>query len=210
MRLGFVGSAHKTLGCHPDKSFRLASYSEERLILTVQKNFECIVKILEFNLANNILFYRIADFIPFASHPICYFDNNFKALPEAIKERLVIENDERMYNLDDCLAIHQRTRIPVVFDIFHNNLFSNWEKDENVIELVQKTCKKIDGALMVDYSTQEPGKKFGRHASTIDLESFREFLIKTEKFDFDVMLEVKDKEKSAIKAIQLLKELGRV
>lgn len=74
MRLGFVGSAHRTLGCHPDKSFRLASYSEERLILTVEKNLECILKTLEFNLANTLLFYRIADFIPFASHPICSFD----------------------------------------------------------------------------------------------------------------------------------------
>lgn len=61
---------------------------------------------------------------------------------------------------------------------------------------------------MGDYSTQEPGKKVGRHASTIDLASFREFMVETD--DFDMMLEVKDKEKSAIKAILLLKEIGRV
>ena len=295
MRLGFVGSAHRTLGCHPDKSFRLASYSEERLILMVQKNLECIVKTLEFNLANNIRFYRIADFIPFASHPICSFDyveyfrlifhalgkfiqenefrismhpgqyvllnsqnkevlqkgidelnyntsvldamgldktakvqihvggvyknkkeaidrfiRNFKDLPEAIKDRLVIENDDRSYNLDDCLSIHQKTGIPVVFDVFHHSLFSKGESIQNAVELVYRTWKKADGVLMVDYSTQEPEMKIGRPASTIDLVAFREFMGETIGFDFDVMLEVKDKEKSAIKAISLLKELGRV
>ncbi len=295
MRLGFVGSAHRTLGCRPDKSFRLASYSEERLILTVQMNLECIVKTLQFNLAHNLFFYRIADFIPFASHPICSFDyveyfrpifhslgkfiqenkfrismhpgqivilnsrnkevvqkgideltyhssvldamdldktakvqihvggvysdkqeaikrfiRNFQDLPIAVKTRLVIENDDRSYNLDDCLLLHQKTGIPIVFDAFHHSLFNKGEPVKTAIELAHRTWTTTDGILMVDYSNQEPEKKVGRHSSTINLASFREFMVETNEFDFDVMLEVKDKEKSAIKAIQLLKDLGRV
>lgn len=122
----------------------------------------------------------------------------------------MIENDDRSYNLDDCLLIHQKTAIPIVFDVFHHSLFNKGEPVKTAVELAHRTWTTTDGILMVDYSNQEPGKKVGRHSSTIDLASFREFIVETNEFDFDVMLEIKDKEKSAIKAIQLLKDLGRV
>jgi UV DNA damage endonuclease len=54
---------------------------------------------------------------------------------------------------------------------------------------------------MVDYSSQEPNGLPRQHSETINLEDFSLFLKQTEPFDFDVMLEIKDKEKSAIKAI---------
>lgn len=70
------------------------------------------------------------------------FIRNFNDLPEAITERLVIENDERLYNLDDCLVIHQKTGIPVVFDFFHHSLFNKGEPPQNAVKLAQKTWKK--------------------------------------------------------------------
>ena len=56
---------------------------------------------------------------------------------------------------------------------------------------------------MVDYSSQEPNGSPRQHAETIDIEDFDLFLKQTQQFDFDIMLEIKDKEKSAIKAITL-------
>ena len=55
---------------------------------------------------------------------------------------------------------------------------------------------------MVDYSSQERGKIRGRHAEAIDLDHFNNFLEMTKPFDFDLMLEIKDKEKSAVKAVE--------
>jgi len=40
-----------------------------------------------------------------------------------------------------------------------------------------------------------------QHSETIDIEDFALFLKQTNPFDFDVMLEIKDKEKSAFKAV---------
>ncbi len=56
---------------------------------------------------------------------------------------------------------------------------------------------------MVDYSSQKVGERKGRHAQSIDLGAFKDFLEQTRLFDFDLMLEIKDKEKSALKAIEI-------
>ena len=62
---------------------------------------------------------------------------------------------------------------------------------------------------MVDYSSQAPGDRRGNHAESIDLQDFQLFLEHTSKSDFDIMLEIKDKETSALKAVELARSDGR-
>ena len=47
-------------------------------------------------------------------------------------------------------------------------------------------------------------KRKGKHAERIDAISFKKFLRETEGLDFDIMLEIKDKEKSALTALKIL------
>ncbi|BBG23385.1 hypothetical protein IC006_0669 [Sulfuracidifex tepidarius] len=61
---------------------------------------------------------------------------------------------------------------------------------------------------MMDYSSQEPGERRGVHAHTLSEPHFRDFLSVVE--DVDVMLEVKDKEVSALKAVKIAKEMGKL
>jgi UV DNA damage endonuclease len=71
-----------------------------------------------------------------------------------------------------------------------------------------KTWKKKDGVPMVDYSSQEKGKKEGMHAKSLNSRHFRKFLRETKDLDFDLMIEVKDKEKSALKALRIFNTLS--
>ncbi|MGE5445664.1 MAG: UV DNA damage repair endonuclease UvsE [Ignavibacteriales bacterium] len=273
-----------------NKTFRLRSYSEERLIETVKNNLDYLHSTLRFNVEHQLLFFRISsDLIPFGSHPVCqspwgdYFKEKFRAIGDFIKRnnirismhpdqftlinsldekvyentirelmyhakildllglndsakiqihvggvygdkeesikrfirrfkklsnricrRLVIENDDRLYSLEDCLEIHTKTGTPILFDVFHHELNNHGEAIKEAFQIFTGTWKKVDGVPMVDYSSQEIDGRRGNHAKTINVEHFKRFLNETENFDFDIMLEIKDKEKSALKAMEIV------
>jgi UV DNA damage endonuclease len=70
--------------------------------------------------------------------------------------------------------------------------------------MVNRTWRWKDGIPMVDYSSPRVQGRKGSHAESIDLRRFRRFVKETRNYDFDIMLEIKDKEKSAIKALELV------
>jgi UV DNA damage endonuclease len=287
MRIGYP-CINRGIGCQGDKTFRLKSYSEERLMETVANNLACLWEMLRFNVKHNILFFRItSDLVPFASHPVCefnwqrYFKKEFRSIGDyakahnirismhpdqftlinskdpgvlkrsieelvyhcdvldlmvldfsakiqihvggvygektrskkrfvsrfgrldgALRDRLAIENDDRNYTVGDCIEINGETGIPVIFDLFHHELNSSGESVKQAFGVFSKTWSRRDGIPIVDYSSQEAGKRKGKHAETIDPEHFREFLKESKPFDCDIMLEIKDKEKSALKAVR--------
>lgn len=138
------------------------------------------------------------------------FISSYKNLPENLKNRLVIENDDRIFSLKDCMGIFEETGIPIIYDNFHNECNNNGENNTEAAQLFKKTWKPEDGLPMVDYSSQSLGERKGKHTEHIDIEHFAKFLFETKDVDFDIMLEIKDKESSAKEAISAAKVLGRI
>jgi len=138
------------------------------------------------------------------------FCARFERLDVKIRRRLVVENDDRQYSLADCLAVSRRTGTPVLFDSFHHQLNSNGEDTAAALRLAAATWGKSDGLLMVDYSSQKKGERPGAHAESIDLRSFAGFIAAGGALDFDIMLEIKDKEKSALRARRFLAKISRI
>lgn len=135
------------------------------------------------------------------------FLKNYKKLPDFLKQHLVIENDERLFSVADCLKINRQVGVPIVFDAFHHSIFNSGESLKEVMGKVFKTWDKKDGLPMVDYSHQYPDGRVGRHADSVDIKKLKKFLKDAPDFDYDLMLEVKDKEKSAVRALNLLREI---
>lgn len=133
------------------------------------------------------------------------FISNYKKLPVKIKRRVAIENDHLSYSLKECLSISEQIKIPVIFDSFHHECYNHEESFAAAIRQAQQTWRRKDGCPMVDYSSQESGKRAGIHAQTIDLKHFQRFFKEIRRHELDVMLEIKDKEKSALKAIKMIK-----
>jgi len=96
-----------------------------------------------------------------------------------------------------------------VFDVFHHVINNSGETTRKALELSTKTWNEDDGLPMIDYSSQRKSGSKRKHAESLNLEHFRSFLEKTKPFDFDIMLELKDKEKSALKAATVASEDNR-
>ncbi|HZV47976.1 MAG TPA: UV DNA damage repair endonuclease UvsE [Thermodesulfovibrionales bacterium] len=292
MKIGYP-CINLSLPCRSSQSFRLASYSEERMNRTIESNLACLSEIFTFNRDHELFFFRISsDLIPFASHPICRFPwqkkykrtfkkigdfikrhqmrvsmhpdqfilinspdkrifqrsvkelryhaevldlleiddtakiqihvggaygnkgqsirrfiERYNHLDSKIKRRLVVENDERLFNIEDCLRIHEKIKIPIVFDVFHFKCNNRGESIRAALSQVCSTWTRKDGLPIVDYSSQEKGKRIGSHAKTIHLGDFKRFIKETEGLQFDIMCEIKDKERSALRALKLINQI---
>lgn len=136
---------------------------------------------------------------------IARFIRVYNRLDPAIRRRLVVENDDQRFTAADCLHIHAQTGIPVLFDIFHHSCHNNGEGIGEMLRKIGETWRSSDGIPMVDYSSQHPEKRRGGHAEHIDIDDFRRFLEISHPYDMDIMLEIKDKEASALAAVSVAK-----
>ncbi|MGZ5500503.1 MAG: UV DNA damage repair endonuclease UvsE [Nitrososphaeraceae archaeon] len=139
------------------------------------------------------------------------FISNYKTLLSAnIKKRLVIENDDHLYNLKDCIEIHEYIGIPILFDVFHHICFDNNLPLHIALQISNNTWNHSkDGIMMIDYSNQELNQRKGKHSHTLDIKQFEKFILSVSNLDFDIILEIKDKEKSAKKAIEVINKINR-
>jgi len=131
------------------------------------------------------------------------FVREAERLDPAVRARLAVENDERLFNLDDVLTASRATGLPVLLDVFHRQVYPDGRTLPEALAAARATWDPQDGPPMVDYSSPLPGGRPGSHAHTLDEAHFRRFLAESAPHDFDLMLEVKDKERSALRALEI-------
>jgi UV DNA damage endonuclease len=131
------------------------------------------------------------------------FAKQYGELNPAIKARLVIENDDKSYHIGDVLELAALLGIPVVYDTLHNktHCFDPSKDDFHWITQCEGTWKQGDGRQKIHYSQQAKGKRAGSHSETIEISEFMDFYSQLGANQPDIMLEVKDKNLSAVKCI---------
>ncbi len=127
------------------------------------------------------------------------FSENFRNLPENVKNRLVIENDEHNYGVDDVLHLCDYLSIPMVFDYLHYQAYSRRPLKHGLMDQVCGTWSQSDGLPEMHYSTQRRRSRIGAHADMINPRDFKRFLKILPKCDIDVVLEAKGKDMALLK-----------
>jgi UV DNA damage endonuclease len=127
-------------------------------------------------------------------------------LSPEVRRRLVVENDDRLYSVADCLRIHAVVGTPIVFDNLHHALLNAGESELAAFEAARGTW--VDASMMVDYSSQGDEKRVGAHADTLDEAHFRQFVGNVGLEGYDLTIEIKDKDASALKALRIVAEMG--
>jgi len=128
------------------------------------------------------------------------FIENFKRLSVSVKNRLVIENDDRIFNIEDLIFVSSKINIPVIFDNLHHECnHCEGTPVKEIMDKVAKTWEEKDGNIKVHYSQQNLQKHIGAHSISITAKKFLEYYEEIKEFNLDIMIEVKDKDISAIK-----------
>ncbi|MGV8162254.1 MAG: UV DNA damage repair endonuclease UvsE [Candidatus Nanoarchaeia archaeon] len=207
----FIKEHNMRVSMHPDQFVLLNSEKKDVLENSIRE-LEYHVKVLDLMGLDDSakIQIHVGGVYGVKEESIERFIKNYKKLPLRVKARLIIENDDKSYSLKDCLEIHKKTKVPIIFDAFHHECLNNGEILSDAVKLAEKTWKKKDGILIMDYSSQKEGERKGAHTNSINEDLFRKFLEETKGLDFDLMLEIKDKEKSALKAISIAKSMKRL
>lgn len=132
-----------------------------------------------------------------------WFEDRYQRLADAVKSRLIIENDDKVYTIQDVLTLGRDNRIPVVFDNLHHraNPCADKASDREWIAECAKSWMPNDGKPKIHYSQPDPGKKQGAHSLSIGIDEFLLFYEDLDQAKPDIMLEVKDKNISAVKCV---------
>jgi len=127
---------------------------------------------------------------------------NYKKLPQIVRNRLVLENCEKCFSIRDCLKIWSLTGIPVVLDTHHYDCYCKLHPDESFkppefyISYILETWKEKQIKPKFHVSEQGSGK-IGHHSDYIEV--LPEYLLEIPKkygIHIDIMIEAKMKELS--------------
>jgi UV DNA damage endonuclease len=131
------------------------------------------------------------------------FANVYRDLPSSVTRRLILENDGSIFTISEVLELCQRIGVPTVYDNLHNaiNPADTTKSDAHWIALCRETWCMKDGAQKTHYSQQHPEKTRGAHSDSIAIDPFLEYCHRLPDVKPDIMLEVKDKNRSAVKCI---------
>lgn len=186
---------------HPDQFCVLNSTKKEVL----DNSFEILkyhYNILEaLHIKNKIIVLHVGSSVFGKTNSIKRFINNFNKLPIYIQKCIAIENDDKIYNVDDCLDLCNKLNIPFILDYHHHicnhiNMNIDYEK-------ILKTWT-IKPKMHFSSPKNKTKKDFRSHHDYIEPLDFINF-INTLPFDVDIMLEAKAKDEALFRLTRQLK-----
>ena len=191
---------------HPDQ-FCILNSTKKEVLENSFTILEYHYKILEaLNIKNKIIILHIGSSVFGKENSIKRFINNFYKLPDYLQKSIAIENDDKIYNVIDCLNLAKKLNIPFVLD-YHHHICNNDEID--IDKYLRAIFSTWTTTPKIHFSSpkNQTKKDFRSHHDYINIEDFINFLTKIKhlNIDLDIMLEAKAKDEALFKLVRLLK-----
>ena len=158
------------------------------------------------NIKNKLIIIHIGSNTFGKTNSLSRFINNFNKLPDYLKEVIAIENDDKVFTIDDCLYLAEKLKIKVILD-YHHFICNNTGKDiTNYLDRIFATWKKQTPKF--HFSSPKNKKEYRTHNDYINPEEFIKFLSILKKYNYnniDIMLEAKAKDEALFRLIRQLK-----
>ncbi|MCY9089901.1 UV DNA damage repair endonuclease UvsE [Bacillus mojavensis] len=141
------------------------------------------------------------------------FHQNIKLLPQEIKQRMTLENDDKTYTTEETLQVCELENVPFVFDFHHFYANSDDHADLNeALPRMINTWQRIGLQPKVHLSSPKSEQAVRSHADYVDanfllplLERFRQW-----GTNIDFMIEAKQKDKALLRLMDELSSIRGV
>jgi len=118
------------------------------------------------------------------------------ALPEPVRRRLVLENDDRVYSAREVHALCLHSGVPMVFDLHHHRCHNPDGDDAG--EMLQRALATWADRPKVHLSSGRDHATDRAHAAQISDDDWRDLCDLVGDRDLDVMIEAKAKEHAVL------------
>lgn len=194
---------------HPDQ-FNVINSTRESVIQSTLVNLNNSVDIFELlNYELGKMVIHIGSSQGGKEESIKRFIRNFNNFPRRIQERLILENDDKVFTAKDVLQICKNLKVPMVLDIHHHNCKNEGEYIGDLLEEIFNTWNEEILPPKLHFSTPKEFENDRKHADYIDADGFASFiqLVKSKvDRDIDIMIEAKKKDKALLKLIEDLRK----
>lgn len=140
------------------------------------------------------------------------FRENYAALPQNVKDRLVLENDDVSWSVHELLPICEELNIPFVLDYHHHNIIFDADQiregTKDIVDLYPRilaTWKRKNITPKMHYSEPCPEALTGRQRRK---HSPRVATLPPLPEGVDLMIEAKDKEQAVFELMRIFKLPG--
>ena len=140
------------------------------------------------------------------------FRENYAKLPQRVKDRLVLENDDVSWSVHDLLPLCEELNIPMVLDFHHNNIIFDSDKiregTKDIMDLYPRilaTWRRKNITPKMHYSEPTPSAITGRQRRK---HNPRVATLPPCPPDMDLMIEAKDKEQAVFELMRTFKLPG--
>lgn len=199
------------LDMHPDQFTVLNSDREEVVSNSIEilKYHDQILK--ELGIKNGKLILHVGSSSGGKTNAIKRFKENFYLLPLSVRKRIILENDDKIFDIQDVLDLCLALNIPMVLD-YHHFLCNNKEElIEDYLKKIFATWKETNLPPKIHFSSpkNKTKKDFRSHSEYINPIDFISFLekLKIINQDVDIMLEAKGKDRALFDLVRCLKYL---
>ncbi len=187
---------------HPSEYCVLNSVKEEVVKASVEI-LKYHYRILEnLKIKDKVLILHVGSNVFGKRNSLIRFIHNFKRLPKEIQECIVLENDDKVFTVEDILYLSDVLKVPVCLD-YHHYLCNKSTLDyEKIINSWSTTPK-----MHFSSPKSKLKKEFRSHHDYIDSDQFIAFLesIKHLDCDIDIMIEAKKKDEALFRLVRELK-----
>ena len=135
------------------------------------------------------------------------FIKNYNLLDKDIKDLIIIENDDKIYNILDCIEISKKTSVKICVDYHHFKCNNCGENIKDYLKNIFSVYKELP---KMHFSSPKSKKEFRAHSEYVDVKEFVDFLsiLKEINMDLDIMIEAKMKDDALFRLVRQLKYLN--